>query len=76
MRWCTNQENNFNCSLYKNNTSTIKGITWKNNKWRARITLNNKQIHLGYFINIENAKKARQDKAKELFGEFLNDCEK
>ena len=24
----------------------------------------------------EDAKKARQSKAKELFGEFLNDCEK
>jgi hypothetical protein len=40
------------------------------------ITLDYKKIHLGYFDNIIDAKKARQDKSKELFGEFLNKCEK
>ena len=78
LRWCTNQENCFNSSLNKNNTSSIKGVSWKKDKqkWRAHITLNSKFIHLGYFINIEDAKKARQDKAKEIFGDFVNACEK
>jgi hypothetical protein len=37
--------------------------------------INRKEYHLGYFDNIEDAKKARQEKAKELFGEFINKCE-
>jgi hypothetical protein len=31
---------------------------------------------LGYYDNLEVAKIARQKKAAELFGEFLNECEK
>ena len=78
IRWCTNQENCFNSSLNKNNTSSVKGVSWKKDKqkWRAHITLNSKFIHLGYFLNLDDAKLARQKKAKELFGEFLNNCEK
>ena len=44
--------------------------------WVAQINFNNKRSYLGSFKNLEDAKKARQDKSKELFGEFLNDCEK
>ena len=78
LRWRTHQENNFNSALSKNNSSGRKGIHWAKDhqKWRAEIWFNNKKICLGCFVNFEDAKKARQDKAKELFGEFLNDCEK
>ncbi len=34
-----------------------------------------KKYHIGCFNNIEDAKKARQEKAKELFGEFINTIE-
>ena len=76
LRWCTPSENQFNRSLNKNNKSGYKGIAWENNKWRVTIRHNNKRINLGYFINIEDAKNARQEMAQKLFGEFLNDCEK
>ena len=78
LRWCSPSENNFNCALSKANRSTIKGVSWEEDrkKWRASIKINNKAINLGRYDNFEDAKKARQDKAKELFGEFLNDCEK
>jgi hypothetical protein len=33
-------------------------------------------MHLGYYNNIEDAKNARMKKANELFGEFVNECEK
>ena len=45
-------------------------------KWEAYIMINYKKIHLGSFENIEDAKKARQEKSKELFGDYLNSCEK
>ena len=78
LRWCTNQENCFNRSVSKNSTSGHKGVSWRKdkNKWRAHITLNNKYIHLGHFSNIQDAINARKKKAHELFGEFVNDCEK
>ena len=78
LRFSTYQENNFNSIIRRDNISGTKGISFhkQTNKWRARITINNKEIHLGLFENIEDAIKARQEKAKELFGEFLNSCEK
>jgi hypothetical protein len=76
LRWCTNQQNQFNSLLSKRNTSGIRGVTWEKNKWRARLEYNGKKIHLGYFDDINDAKLARQLKAKELFKEFLNECEK
>jgi len=65
LRWCSNQENSFNRQLSSNNTSTIKGVRFENNKWRAQICFNYKKIHIGYFDSLEDAKQARQKKAAE-----------
>ncbi len=78
LRWCSNQENQYNRQLNENNTSGIKGV-WFNkirNKWHSQIQINNKQIHIGYYDNIEDAKIARQKRSAELYGEFQNSCEK
>jgi hypothetical protein len=77
LRWCTNQQNQFNKGIAKNNTSGVKGVYFKKEigKWCAQLKNNGKNFHLGYFDNIEDAKKARQTKAKELFGEFINTIE-
>ena len=42
----------------------------------AYIDINGKKQHLGYFDKIEDAVHARVKKAKELFGEYMNSCEK
>ena len=78
LRWCTPQENRYNMSAQVNNTSGTKGVYWHchSKKWTALIKNNGKLIHLGSFVNIEDAKMARMKKANELFGEFVNDCEK
>ena len=78
LRWCTTQQNSFNASLSKKNTSGIKGITWNNrmNKWKSQIKFNYKLIHLGYYDDINDAKKERQTKANKLFGIYQNSCEK
>jgi hypothetical protein len=77
LRWCTREENQKNRSMSINNTSGIKGVNFnkQSNKWHARIQINGNNIHLGYFMNIEDAKQARQKKALEMFGEFVNACE-
>lgn len=72
LRACTLQENNMNKSIQCNNTSGIQGVSWdKNrNKWLVHITVNRKQIHLGYFNTIEEAAEARRQAEIEYFGEF------
>ena len=77
LRWATKQENSRNSNIYKNNTTGIKGVCkMSENKYYATITINNKQLYLGTFKTLEEAKEARQKKANEIFGEFTNSIEK
>ena len=78
LRMVTSTENNQNASISKRNTSGIKGVSFQKNanKWKAQITINGKATYIGNFENIEGAKQARQKKALEMFGEYMNDCEK
>ena len=49
LRWVANQENQFNQSLSKPNSSDSKEIYFEQNKWRAQITHNSKRIHIGCY---------------------------
>ncbi len=53
------------------NRLTAKGYSWniKEQKWKSRITLNNKEIHLGYFNTEEEARNAYLQ-AKEIYHKF------
>lgn len=75
LRSYTRQQNRVNKPKLKTNTSGINGVSWhkKANKWRAQVYLNDKQIYLGLFTNILEAKKVHDEKARELFGEFVYD---
>ena len=77
LRFATLKENQHNSSMSCKNTSTVKGVYFDKptNKWRAQITLNGKRIHIGLYNTLEEARIARQLKAKELYGEFMNQCE-
>jgi hypothetical protein len=77
LRWCTIKENNRNRSINKRSTTNVKGVSYdiSNNKYRARIMIDGKQIHLGYFMTLEEAKLVRTKHSKEEFGEFVNKCE-
>ena len=75
LRWVTPQENSSNRTSNINNSSGFKGVGFEQNKWRAQITYNKKKLHLGYFDNKIDAIKARINKSKELFGEYMNKCE-
>jgi len=77
LRFVTNQENSFNASLSKSNTSGVKGVIYnkRDRKWEARIYLNGKQHFIGNYKTLEEAKSARSKKAQKLFGEYINACE-
>ncbi|AFC22054.1 putative homing endonuclease [Cronobacter phage vB_CsaP_GAP52] len=70
IREATNQQNLRNMSKRSNATSRFKGVCRKRNKWRAYIAVDSKQINLGVFVNEEDAARAYNQKAIELFGEF------
>ncbi len=71
LRICTKQQNLLN----KRKTwgsSRYKGVSWyaRDKNWLSKITFSYKQYYLGYYDTEEEAAKAYDIKAKELFGEF------
>ena len=72
LRVCSHQKNMMNKVKYKNNTSGVSGVSWKKDlgKWCVRIQKNNKRIHIGYYDDLENAKKARIEAEKQYFENY------
>lgn len=72
LRLATPTENMQNKSLYRNNKSGVRGVSWhkRDKSWSATIRVNNRLIHLGYFDEIEDAANARIVAELEYFGEF------
>lgn len=71
LRVVTQQQNLLN-KLKTRGSSVYKGVSWfeRDKNWLAKITLNYKQIYLGYFDNELEAAQAYDLKAKELFKEY------
>jgi hypothetical protein len=74
LRDATKSLNALNSGMFGHNRSGYKGVCWSTQakKWRAYITHNNKQIHLGYFIDIKQADKAYRQKLAELLSEVAH----
>ena len=72
LRICSNSENIRNCRLSSRNTSGYKGVCWNKptSKWRARIRISGKLLHLGFFHTPEDAAEAYDAAAIRYFGEF------
>ena len=72
LRSCSQQQNNQCMSIRKTNKSGFIGVSWsrEKSKWVAQISINSKQTNLGYFTDLEDAKKARLEAEKKYFGEF------
>jgi hypothetical protein len=74
LRAATVGQNQHNRKTNANNTSGYKGVSWNKalKKWTARITLERKIIHLGYFANVEEAAEVVRKAREELHGDFAN----
>lgn len=72
LRQATKSENAFNVSISNNSKTGIKGVTWckRSLRWRACIKVNTKQIHIGYFKDINDAAIAMINARNTYHGEF------
>lgn len=72
LRIITNQNNTFNAKLSVGNTSGHKGISWDKRvqKYQAYIMVDYKKINLGYYIDINEAIKVRQEAELRYFGNY------
>lgn len=72
LRLATNSQNSCNKGAQANNACGVKGVDWHpiSNKWRAAITTNGKKIHLGTFVDINDAAHAYNNAALLYHGEF------
>ena len=72
LRIVTHQQNQINHSLQRNNSSGISGVALypKSDKYRARIKVSQKDIHLGYYDDFEEAVQARNVGMECMFGEY------
>ncbi len=74
LREATASENSQNQSMYKNNKSGFKGVSWfkRDKKWVAQIKIDGKKKHLGYFDCKVEAAIAYNEAAIKHHGEFAN----
>ena len=70
LRIATRSQNSMNSKAQYGHSLGVKGIRFYQGKYRARITLNKKLIHVGSFNTLEEAKLAYKEAAIELHGEF------
>lgn len=73
LRVCTLSQNAANSTkLRKQNKSGFRGVSWNTraNKWHVRVQRGNKDFIVGHFLCKEEAARAYDAKALELFGEF------
>jgi len=72
LRECNHSLNAANTKLKSNNSSGFKGVSYRSDrgKWRARIMVERKEMHLGFFDCKELAHQAYSIAAIKHFGEF------
>jgi hypothetical protein len=65
-------QNLANTAPRSTNTSGKKGVTWNKQvcKWQAGIRVRGKTMHLGLYVDIEDASKAYEKALQEAFGNF------
>lgn len=70
VRVATAMQNGANRHRLRNNTSGIKGVSWNGRRWAAAIRVCGKAIHLGLFMDKDEAGRAYEQAAHDFFGEF------
>lgn len=70
LREAEDEENQYNAKTRSDNTSGIKGVSWHDGKWRARIQANGKAMFLGHFTDKGAAEAAVATARRALHKEY------
>ena len=70
LRKATNQQNQSNKGIQKNNKTGFKGVSIEGTKYKAQIQKDGKGITIGRFNTAKEAAIAYDEKALEVFGTF------
>lgn len=70
LRFCSKMNNSRNQKKRVDSRVQYKGVTYRRNRYEARIGINYKRINIGSYKTAEEAARAYDIKAKELHGEF------
>lgn len=72
LRWATRSEQRANSATCRTSRSGFKGVYWEHRRqhWCSRLTVNNVVHYLGSYANVEDAARAYDTRAREIFGEF------
>ena len=70
LRFASKQTNGINRPCNKNNRLGIKGVSFRDGKYNARIMVDGKTIHLGRYGNLSDAVISRERAEKMFFGNF------
>ena len=78
LREVSKDQNSKNLPKYNNNQCNIKGVHFARDRvrpkpWRAMISVNGKNKSLGYHATAEEAGRAYDKAAKEIFGAFCGE---
>ena len=74
LRAATLTQNQYNRKLNKNNSSGVKGVWWRKDikKWRVSFKINGKEKSFGVFDNLELAEIVAQEARTKYHGAFVN----
>jgi hypothetical protein len=74
LRAVSRNQNRYNVNGYKNNTSGVKGVSWKApiNKWQVAVNINGKRKYIGVFKDFELAELVAMEARHKYHGEYAN----
>ncbi len=74
LRPASHSQNMWNKRIAKNNSTGVKGVIWKKDKqkYRVRIGVNGKRIHIGDFVDLELAELVAVEARAKYHGQFAN----
>ncbi len=70
LRPASPSQNQANRGPQRNNLSGLKGVSWRDGKWIARLRKDRRQLYLGRFNTPEEAHAVYTKAAEEHFGSF------